>query len=241
MVETSPIPVDDLPPLIRRMGLYPQLIRRQEEELITDLVPLEDEWLARQRIQVLADLSIDQYLKIHGWSESDFDIELRRREALQRFARQHFSPGLEERFLESQGGRDQVIYSLLRVRDPGLARELWIRLEEGEVSFAEAAQQFSQGPESHRKGVMGPMPVSSLQPQELTRLLRSLRPGEISAPTTIGEWQVILRLENLIPARFDEAMRDTLLQEELDCFLQNRVRQRMAGEPLERLHYDLQE
>jgi parvulin-like peptidyl-prolyl isomerase len=228
----------ELETLVRRMELMPQLLRRQQEDQIVDLVPFEEDWIAEQRSQVLVESSLEQFLEGRGWTEADFDLHLRRQEALLRFARQRFGPGLEERFLEAQGGRDEVIYSLLRVRDPGLARELWIRLEEGEVSFAEAAQQFSEGPESHRKGVMGPMQIGVLQPQELAQWLRALRPGEISAPRAIGEWQVLVRLEKLTPARFDDAMRQTLLQEELDRFLQQRVQQCLAGEPLEQLHYD---
>jgi parvulin-like peptidyl-prolyl isomerase len=220
------------------MELTPQLLRRLQEEQIAALVPLDFDWLADRRSQVLADARLESFLEARGWSEADLDLHLRRPEALLRFARQRFGPGLEERFLEAQGGRDEVIYSLLRVRDPGLARELWIRLEEGEVSFAEAAQQFSEGPESHRKGVMGPMQIGVLQPQELAQWLRSLRPGEISAPRVLGEWQVLVRLEKLTPARFDDAMRETLLQEELDRFLQQRVHQLLKGEPLEELHYD---
>ena len=70
------------------------------------------------------------------WTESDLHLHVLRPEALRRFAEQRFGPGLEERFLSFQGGCDQVIYSLLRVRDAGLARELWIRHEEGEITFA---------------------------------------------------------------------------------------------------------
>ena len=70
---------------------------------------------------------------------------------MRRFAKQRFGPGLEETFLSSRGGRDLVIYSLLRVRDAGLARELWIRLEEGETTFAEAAHQYGVGEEALRK------------------------------------------------------------------------------------------
>ena len=77
-----------------------------------------------------------------------------------------------------------MIYSLLRVKDAGLARELWIRLEEGEITFAEAASTYSEGPESYRKGVMGPMEIGSLQPQTLQDLLRGLRPGEICSPNS---------------------------------------------------------
>ena len=239
MVEvTSLISGAELEALVRRMELTPQLLRRLQEEQIAAVVPLDADWLADQRSQLLADASLDTFLEARGWSEADLDLHLRRPEALLCFARQRFGPGLEERFLETQGGRDEVIYSLLRVRDPGLARELWIRLEEGEVSFAEAAQQFSEGPEAHRKGVMGPMQIGVLQPQELAQWLRSLRPGEIGAPRVLGEWQVLVRLEKLTPARFDDAMRETLLREELDRFLQQRVDQLLKGEPLEELHYD---
>jgi len=238
MVEGCVLSEAELVALVRRLELKPQLLRRQQEELIAALVPIDDDWLARQRQQVLADRHLQDWLADRGWSDEDFDLHLRLPEALNRFARQRFGPGLEERFLQAQGARDEVIYSLLRVRDPGLARELWIRLEEGEITFAEAAQQFSEGPESHRKGVMGPMPIGALQPPDLAQWLRALRPGEIGPPRVIGEWQVLVRLEKLTPARLDEAMRETLLREELDGFLQQRVQTLLAGQPLEELHYD---
>ena len=45
-----------------------------------------------------------------------------------------------------------------------------IRLEEGETTFAEAAQQYGVGEEAERKGVMGPMPIGVLQPQVLQEI-----------------------------------------------------------------------
>ena len=83
---------------------------------------------------------------------------------MRRFAHQRFAPGLEERFLSSKGSRDLVIYSLLRVKDYALARELWIRLEEDETTFAEAAREYGEGPEADRQGVIGPIPIGALQP-----------------------------------------------------------------------------
>ena len=224
--------------LVRRMELLPQLLRRREEEAIVALVPLPEEWLAEQRSQLLGDQPLEELLQVRGWQPADLDLHLSRQEALRRFAQQRFGPGLEERFLASKGGRDEVIYSLLRVRDPGLARELWIRLEEDETTFAEAASQYSEGPEAQRKGVMGPMPIGVLQPPQLADWLRSLQPGQLMPPRPLGEWQVLLRLEQLTPARFDAPMRDKLLQEELEAFLQARVQQWLAGEQPDVLHYD---
>ena len=226
--------------LVQRMELLPQLVRRQQEELIVDQVPLPSEWMEEQRQTFLADQSLAQALETRGWSERDLDLHLRRPEALRRFAKQRFGPGLEDTFLASRGGRDQVIYSLLRVCDAGLARELWIRLEEGETTFAEAAHQHGVGEEAQRKGVIGPMPIGLLQPEVLQEILRSLRPGELSAPRQLGEWHILIRLEQLKPARFDEAMRKQMQQEALGAFLEERVQRVLAGEAdsLEPIHYD---
>ena len=226
--------------LVQRMELLPQLVRRQQEELILEQVPLPSEWLVEQRQAFLADRTLAQVLQTRGWNEHDLDLHLRRPEALRRFAKQRFGPGLEETFLASRGDRDEVIYSLLRVQDAGLARELWIRLEEGETTFAEAAHQHGVGEEAQRKGVIGPMPIGLLQPAVLQEILRSLRPGQLSAPRQLGEWHVLMRLEQLKPARFDEVTRHQMEQDALNAFIENRVKLVLEGQAdsLEPIHYD---
>ena len=74
----------------------------------------------------------------------------------------------------------------------------------------------------------------------LQEILRSLRPGELSAPRQLGEWHVLMRLEQLQPARFDEEMREQMQQEALDAFLQERVKCVLQGkaESLQPIHYD---
>ena len=231
---------DEMLALLRRMELTSALVKRHLEEDITRLVDLPTEWLEKAVTDFCGDQDQDSLLTEKGWTEADLQMHVLRPEALRRFAAQRFGPGLEDRFLGFKGGRDEVIYSLLRVRDPGLARELWIRLEEGEITFAEAAATFSEGPEAQRKGVMGPLEIGTLQPQTLQDLLRALRPGEICSPKLLGEWHVLLRLEQLTPARFDDMRRLRMQAEALDEFLTNRVARIMAGEAaqLEPLYYD---
>ena len=84
------------------------------------------------------------------------------------------------------------------------------------------------------------MPIGLLQPEVLQEILRSLRPGELSAPCQLGEWHVLMRLEQLQPARFDEAMREQMEQEALTEFLEERVKRLLTGngDSLEPIHYD---
>ena len=231
------IDVETIAALVRRLELQPALVKRQEEEAITALVPLPDAWVSERMEELLADQSPEQFLSSRGWSHDDLHLHVCRPEALRRFAEQRFGPGLEEQFLASRGAHDQIIYSLLRSRDSALVRELWIRIEEGETTFAEAAQAYGEGPEAARKGLIGPLEIGQLASPQLSELLRSLQPGCLSAPRQMGEWHVLLRLEQLTPARFDAERRSSMLHSSLETFLEERVQQRISGEPLELLSY----
>ena len=79
-----------------------------------------------------------------------------------------------------------------------------------------------------------------MQPAVLQDVLRGLKAGEISPPVGVGEWQLLLRLEKINPARLDDIVRVQLLQEALDQFLDDRVSKIDAGEgeSLDPLYYD---
>ena len=228
---------DSLSSLLSRLNLWPKILRRQEEEAIISIVPLDDTWLDSRRSTILGKQSIDEYLTSNNLSLHDFDIQLRLEECLRLFSEQNFGPSIEETFLSSNGSHDEIIYSLLRVKDKGLARELWIRLEEGEDTFSELASRFGEGPEAARRGVIGPTSIGSIQPPELASLLRSLQVGEIHQPRQLGDWTILLRLEQLTPARLDTSMRQFILRQKLDSFLDDRVKSRLSGSPVDTLTY----
>ena len=173
--------------LVSRLQLWPSIVRRQQEEEIVRCVNISPAWLEEQRIKFIGDSSIDAVLSQHNWSPADLDLHLSVDEALRLFAEYHFSPGLEEYFLSANGGHDQVIYSILRVRDPGLAQELWIRIEEGEKTFSEIAADFGEGPEASKKGLMGPVLLGSIEPPQLRSIIRSLPVSKVTPPTQVGE------------------------------------------------------
>lgn len=131
---------------------------------------------------------------------------------------------LESYFLERARQLDRAIYSLIRVKDRGVAQELYFRIESGEQSFAAVAHTFSEGPEANTQGLIGPIEMGSLLPP-LAHLLRSSQPGEMHYPIRVGEWFVIARLEKFLPVQFDQAMRQRLLQELFERWLQEQLSQ----------------
>ena len=228
--------------LVRRCELSPILLRRSIEEEIVVLVNLpqaeQDQLLntfcEEQHLQ--DPLALEDWQRQKGWSRDDLIQHLIRPVALRLFAEQRYGPGIEEYFLSRKNDLDVAIYSLLRVRDAGLARELWIQLSEQEITFAELASRYSDGPEATTKGIIGPVRLGAVEPQ-LAQRLRSLKVGELRAPEAMGGWSVLLRLELLTPARLDDAMRETLLNEQFDSWIQQRAADSSINVMQEPLNY----
>ena len=117
----------------------------------------------------------------------------------------------EARFLlKSQ--LDKVIYSLLRVKDGFLARELYLRIASNEANFSDLATEFSQGGEAKTKGIIGPVPMNQAHPV-LSEKLRTSRPGQLNEPFSIEEWWLVARLERYEPARFNESTMQAMARE----------------------------
>lgn len=225
--------------LVRRLELTPQLLRRVVEEEVAAVVTHDQAWLDTQQQRFRGDRPLDEVLDQHGWTSEDLTLHLWRPEALKRFAEQRFAAGAEEEFLRHGARSDQVVYSLIRLRDAGLARELWIRTEEKEADFLSLARQYGEGPEADRMGLIGPTVIGDLHPPLLQETLRRLQPGELHPPQQLGEWWLLIRLETLQPASFDSSMKQRLIQQQMDAFLADRVDKMRSGETLEPLYYEV--
>lgn len=142
---------------------------------------------------------------------------------IEKFKQATWGHKLESYFLSCKSQLDMVTYSLIQTRDMDIAQELYFRILEQEESFAEIARKFSQA-EVQINAPIGPVVLSSCHPT-LASMLSHSHPGQLWTPSQIGEWVVIVRLEKLIPAQFDETMRQQLLNELFAEELQKQLNQ----------------
>jgi parvulin-like peptidyl-prolyl isomerase len=164
------------------------------------------------------------WLERYGISQEHLKVLTTRRLRIEKFKQATWGNKLESYFLKRKGQLDQAIYSLLRTKDVGIAQELYFRIQEREQSLAELAKAYSQGPEAQTSGVVGPVELGSLHPN-LAKLLRVSQPGQLWSPMQLGEWLVIVRLEKLIPAQLNKFMRQRLLRELFEAWLQEQLSQ----------------
>ncbi|MBD0270213.1 MAG: peptidylprolyl isomerase, partial [Cyanobacteria bacterium Co-bin8] len=122
---------------------------------------------------------------------------------------------------------DRVLYSLIRTQEPGLAQELYFRINDDGQPFADLAREYSEGQEAQTGGLIGPVELSVPHPS-LARILSISQPGQLWPPTRVGEWFVVVRLEKFLPAKMDDATLQRLLDELFSVWLKEEIEKNMG-------------
>jgi parvulin-like peptidyl-prolyl isomerase len=206
---------NDIIPLLSQYQLLPQLMR----ELIVDqaIAPIEcteDEIHSIQEAIAAAESPLPSFAQ---------EAAVRSLK-IQRFKEMQWQAKVQSYFLQRKGQLDQVIYSLIRTQDVGIADELYFRIQNGEQSFSELASLYSEGPEARTGGLIGPVEVGSYHPS-FAHLLSTLPLKQVVSPRQLDQWFVILRLEKYIPAQLDDTIRQRLLNELFEVWMSDQLAQ----------------
>ncbi len=221
---------EELIPLLASYQIVPQLLCESiiDEAIAPITCTPEEIAMACQQFcqhwQLTCEAEKQAWLNHYGMNQEQLEFLATRKLRIEKFKQVTWGHKLESYFLKRKSHLDRAIYSLLRTQDKGLANELYFRLSEGEQSFAELARQYSQGSEAETGGLQGPVEFGTLHPQ-LVELLYTSQPGQVSPPLPFGEWFVIVRLEKLLPAQFNEALRQRLLGEFFEAWFQEQLAQ----------------
>ena len=210
--------------LLDRFNLLKPLV---EQMLITQaiadvVVPVEQ--LEQARLGLLHQRGFDgmaqwaELLEMLGRSEEEVLERLCHSIRRRRLMRQRFAAKAEARFLERKSELDQVVYSLLRLENSFLARELYLQIESGESNFADLAKRYAEGPECNTNGIVGPVSLTQAHPA-LVEKLRVAKPGVLLEPFRISGWWLVVRLERYEPATFSDVVSDQMCQEMFDAWL----------------------
>ena len=90
----------------------------------------------------------ENWLIKNNLNKTDFENLAIKNIKLKQYCDQNFSHQVEARFLTRKHELDIVVYSLIRVSDLFMARELYLRLVEKEADFGEIASKYSTGIEN---------------------------------------------------------------------------------------------
>ncbi len=225
------ITTEEVIPLLTSYQMLPQLFRESIiDEAIAPISCTSEEIASayqqfREQNQLTTETQRQAWLERYCLSQEHLEEALIvRMLKIEKFKYATWGHRLESYFLKRKGQLDRVVYSLIRTKDKEIAEELYFRIQEREQTFAELACEYSQGPEAQAGGIMGPVELGTIHPS-LAQLLLMSQPGQLWRPMPLGEWLLIVRLEKLIPVQLDELMRQRLLRELFEDWLQEQLSQ----------------
>ena len=210
--------------LLKRFNLLSPLVEQMVTSEAIAAVEVSEDQLEEARLGLLQQRGYDG---MEQWAElleelqrSEEDVLDRLRFGIRRrsFMRERFGPKAEARFLERKNELDQVVYSLLRLENRFLARELYLQIESGESNFADLAKSYAEGPERNTNGIVGPVSLTQAHPT-LVEKLRVSQPGVLLEPFRISDWWLVVRLERYSPATFTDEVSDQMCREMSDAWI----------------------
>ena len=214
--------------LLARFNLLKPLVEKMIIRDVASHINVAEDQLQEARLGLLQQRGYDA---IEQWAElleelgsSEDDVLERLRDAVRRrvLMRERFAPKAEARFLERKNELDQVVYSLLRLADNFLARELYLQIESGESNFADLAKRYAEGPERNTNGIVGPVSLTQAHPV-LVEKLRVAQPGVLLEPFRISDWWLVVRLERYSPATFTPEVSDRMCREMFDAWIEEQT------------------
>lgn len=233
--------------LLQSWGLLGVVERElARDQLLATALPLTDEQKQQVLPAFLSYLGLNTEAELQRWMVAEAVDQQALQCRAERFylwwmlCEQRFRNQISSLFLKRKSALDRAVYSLHWVDDEALAHELFLRLKEKECSFE---QLFGSLPACRDEGLpsgkMGPVPLADVPPA-LAELLRVSEPGQVWPPRPAEGGWVIVQLEELQPAVFNQALKrefalelgDRWLQECMQVAAKQASRQRIsAGKP----------
>ena len=227
---------EDLVPLLSEYQILPKLA----QEIIVDEAisqiecSPEEKTLAYnqfcQQNQLATQEQVQSWLAKQGMTNQHLEKMLLKKSKLEKFKEANWSDQVEAYFTKRKTQLDRVVYSLIRTDKAEIAQELYFRIQEKESSFRELAMEYSLGSEAQTGGLIGPVEINAPHPK-IAQILPTSKPGQIVPPTRVGEWIVIIRLENYISAQLDAPMKQRMLDSMFREWLNEEVRQKVSFLP----------
>jgi parvulin-like peptidyl-prolyl isomerase len=215
-------------PLLTSYRMMPQLLRERIIDNAIASIECSSSEIEQayqqfyQTNQINSETELQIWLQRHNMTVTQLELTVIRPLKIQKFKQQTWGNQLEAYFWQRKSDLDLVIYSMIKVENNDLAQELFFRISEGEQTFAEAARRYSQGIEAYTGGIMNPIGIGRL-PKSLSQILRNLKPGELYRPVAFDNCFVIVRLEQIIPAKLNPPTAKSLLDEMFELWLQKKL------------------
>ena len=229
--KTETITAWDIIPRLARYQMLPQLIRESIiDEAIANVKCTPEEITVALRVfeqqnQLKTEAQRQIWAANQGMSQEDFQEIATRRLKIEKFKIERWGNGIKCYFLKRKVQLDKVSFSVIRISDKDLAQEIYFRVQDNEQSFAELAQQYSEGTEATGGGMVAPIELGSLPPM-VAQVLQNRQPGELLPPINVNGAIAIIQINSVVLATLDPMTYQRLINEQFQAWLQKQIEER---------------
>jgi parvulin-like peptidyl-prolyl isomerase len=180
-----------------------------------------DQLRREKRLEKAADTIawlVDQMISVE-----DLEAGIRDRLLAQKLAEQLFSKEVEKVFVQNKLQFDQIILYQIVVANRQLAQELFYQIQEGEISFFDAAHLYDiDENRRHLCGCEGKVYRWGLKP-DIAVAVFSAQPGEVIRPIETERGYHLFLVEKFLPAELTPQRYQEILHNMFNEWLSNEV------------------
>ncbi len=235
-VDNQVYTAEDLVPLLTQYQMLPKLAQEiLTDKLIAEIKCSEEENTQIfeqfcQQNQLTSEEQVQQWLDKQGLNREQLQNLITKKLRIDKYKQETWGDQVDAHFIKRKSQLDRVVYSLIRVEKAEVAQELYFRIKDNENTFSALAMEYSQGTEAQTGGLIGPVEINAPHPK-IAQILATCQPGQLVPPTRVGEWIVIIRLENYLSAKLDNPMRQRMLDELFGRWLNEAIQQKVSFLP----------
>lgn len=207
--------------ILRRNVIADQIEKYEIELTSTDLQQAADKFRIVHKLETTE--ATKQWLESGNFSLDDFEYIVTQDLLAHKLAEHLFGERVEQFFhqhlLDYSGA---ILYEVI-LEDPDLAMEIFYSLQEGDLSFAVVAHQYSSDLELRRRGgYIGKVSRKQLHP-EISAAVFAAKPPQLIPPITTAVGVHLIQVEEIITPKLDEQLYSQILAQMFDRWLDDKV------------------
>ena len=165
------------------------------------------------------ELLIEEHRKKNLLSKENLLYRMNLNKKVQKYCEDKYDEFIGKEYLSNKEKLDMVKYSMIRVKEYGLAMELYLKIKDDNEDFNELAKKYSTGIEKKTNGVFGPLPlerVNNLMRPKLSKNNLNI----INKPFKYNNEWILCRLEEYKESKLDQKtvmnLKSKILDEEIE-------------------------
>ncbi len=207
--------------IVRRKIIRAQVAQAGIEPSLVELQQAADRFRLVNQLESAE--ATNRWLQEHHLSVDDFEEIVTQDLLATKLAHHLFANRVEQLFHQNLLDYSAATFYEVILEDRDLAMELFYSLQEGDLSFADVAQQYISDPEfSRRGGYVGRVGRRQLRP-EISAAIFAAKPPQLIKPIITAVGVHLILVAEIIEPKLDERLHYQILTEQFERWLSERM------------------